>query len=136
MVDDVAPKQVWEALGSHPAAKLVDVRTDVEWATIGVPDLAASASNRCWCPGRSRPPCRSTAASWTQMRAAGVGAGRPRLLPVPQRRALGGGGPGGAAAGFSHAYNIADGFEGPPDGTGTRGRVAGWQADGLPWKQS
>ena len=37
------------------------------------------------------------------------------------------------AAGFKHTYNIADGFEGPPDGRGMRGRVAGWQADGLPW---
>ena len=38
------------------------------------------------------------------------------------------------AAGFSSVYNIADGFEGPPDATGQRGKLAGWQADGLPWK--
>ena len=39
------------------------------------------------------------------------------------------------AAGFPHAYNVADGFEGPPDGDGHRGTVAGWKADGLPWRQ-
>jgi len=38
-------------------------------------------------------------------------------------------------AGFPHAYNIADGFEGPVDGEGHRGAVAGWKADGLPWRQ-
>ena len=39
------------------------------------------------------------------------------------------------AAGFPHAYNIADGFEGPPDGDGHRGRVSGWKAEELPWRQ-
>ena len=39
------------------------------------------------------------------------------------------------AAGFPQVYNIADGFEGPPDGDGHRGKVAGWKADGLPWRQ-
>ena len=39
------------------------------------------------------------------------------------------------AAGFPHAYNVADGFEGPPDAEGHRGGTAGWKADGLPWRQ-
>jgi rhodanese-related sulfurtransferase len=39
------------------------------------------------------------------------------------------------AAGYAHVYNIADGFEGPPDGDGHRGTVAGWKADQLPWRQ-
>ena len=39
------------------------------------------------------------------------------------------------AAGFPHAYNIADGFEGPTDGEGHRGKTAGWKAEGLPWRQ-
>jgi rhodanese-related sulfurtransferase len=39
------------------------------------------------------------------------------------------------AAGFKHSYNIADGFEGPPDGAGHRGARAGWKASGLPWRQ-
>ena len=39
MVENVAPKQTWEALKSDPQAHLVDVRTDVEWDFVGVPDL-------------------------------------------------------------------------------------------------
>ena len=39
------------------------------------------------------------------------------------------------AAGFPHAFNVADGFEGPVDAEGHRGSVAGWKADGLPWRQ-
>jgi rhodanese-related sulfurtransferase len=39
------------------------------------------------------------------------------------------------AAGFPHVFNVADGFEGPPDAEAHRGSVAGWKADGLPWRQ-
>jgi len=38
-------------------------------------------------------------------------------------------------AGFPRAFNVADGFEGPVDQEGHRGTVAGWKADGLPWRQ-
>ena len=39
------------------------------------------------------------------------------------------------AAGFLHVFNVADGFEGPPDAQGHRGATAGWKADNLPWRQ-
>jgi rhodanese-related sulfurtransferase len=39
------------------------------------------------------------------------------------------------AAGFPHAFNVADGFEGPVDAAGHRGQLAGWKATGLPWQQ-
>lgn len=41
-----------------------------------------------------------------------------------------------AAAGFAHAYNILEGFEGDPDGEGHRGRKGGWRLRGLPWRQN
>ena len=38
---------------------------------------------------------------------------------------------------FGHQmrFNLADGFEGPIDAEGHRGTVAGWKAEGLPWRQ-
>jgi adenylosuccinate synthase len=39
------------------------------------------------------------------------------------------------AAVTPHAFNVADGFEGPVDAEGHRGTVAGWKAEGLPWRQ-
>ena len=41
-----------------------------------------------------------------------------------------------AGRGYTRVFNIADGFEGPPDELGHRGNVAGWKAEGLPWRQS
>ena len=40
------------------------------------------------------------------------------------------------AAGFSHAYNVLEGFEGDLDERGHRGAVNGWRFCGLPWAQS
>jgi rhodanese-related sulfurtransferase len=38
-------------------------------------------------------------------------------------------------AGFKHASNISEGFEGELDAQGQRGRVGGWRLHHLPWVQ-
>lgn len=38
--------------------------------------------------------------------------------------------------GYTRCYNVTDGFEGPADGNGQRGTIAGWKAEGLPWGQN
>ncbi len=39
-------------------------------------------------------------------------------------------------AGYEHAYNILEGFEGDLDESGHRGVRGGWRKAGLPWVQS
>jgi rhodanese-related sulfurtransferase len=39
-------------------------------------------------------------------------------------------------AGFTNAWNVAQGFEGDKDSSGHRSTVGGWKAAGLPWVQS
>jgi rhodanese-related sulfurtransferase len=39
-------------------------------------------------------------------------------------------------AGYEHAFNILEGFEGDLDETGHRGTLGGWRRAGLPWIQS
>ena len=39
-------------------------------------------------------------------------------------------------AGYSNAWNVAQGFEGDKDQSGHRSTVNGWKAAGLPWAQS
>jgi rhodanese-related sulfurtransferase len=38
-------------------------------------------------------------------------------------------------AGYTNAFNVANGFEGDPDKQGHRGTINGWKASGLPWRQ-
>ncbi len=135
MVENVAPKQVWEALASHPKAKLVDVRTDMEWGQIGVPDLGSVGKQPVLLSWQVAPTMQVNPGFVDDLRAAGVAPEdhvyflcRSGVRSMAAASAA-------AEAGFTHVYNIADGFEGPPDGRGARGHVAGWQADELPWSR-
>jgi rhodanese-related sulfurtransferase len=135
MVDDIAPQQVLEALVSQPRAQLVDVRTDIEWAQIGVPDLTATGKQPAMISWQVAPTMQVNAGFLDDMKAAGLTPDdhiyflcRSGVRSTAAAQLA-------EAAGYPHVYNIADGFEGPPDATGARGHVAGWQADGLPWKR-
>jgi len=41
-----------------------------------------------------------------------------------------------ARAGYCHAFNVLEGFEGDLDASRRRGALGGWRAAGLPWEQS
>jgi rhodanese-related sulfurtransferase len=135
MVENVAPKQVWEALASDAHAKLVDVRTDVEWAQIGVPDLSGAGKAPSLISWQVAPTMQVNTGFVDDLKAAGL---TPEdhiyFLCRSGVRSLAAANT-AQAAGFPHVYNIADGFEGPPNGQGARGEIAGWQADDLPWKK-
>ena len=133
MVENVAPKQVWEALVSHPRTQLVDVRTDIEWAQIGVPALAGAGKQPVMLSWQVAPTMQVNPDFVADLRDAGLTPEdhiyflcRSGVRSMAAAHAA-------EAAGFPHVYNIADGFEGPPDGQGQRGHIAGWQADALPW---
>ncbi|HXT80916.1 MAG TPA: rhodanese-like domain-containing protein [Acetobacteraceae bacterium] len=135
MVENVSPGKTWEALKADPQAQLVDVRTDVEWNFIGVPDLAASGKQAVLIPWQTYPTMQRNPAFMDQLKQAGF---------TPEHHIYflcrtGGRSTAAAQAaladGFPHVYNVADGFEGPVDNEGHRGGTAGWKAEGLPWRQ-
>lgn len=130
---DLTPNQAWDLLRDEEAAVLVDVRTDAEWAFVGVPDLSEVGKQPVmeqWSTlaGGPRPGDFVTAVSEL------VAPDAPVVLlcrsgqrSIAAAQAL-------TAAGYARAYNIIDGFEGPVDEAGHRGG-RGWRADGLPWRQ-
>ena len=135
MVENVAPDQVYAALMADPRARLVDVRTDAEWTYVGLPDLSATGREPVLIPWQFFPTGQVNAAFMDQLHRAGLAADTPvYFLCRSGVRSM-------AAAllagqhGFTHAYNVADGFEGPVDSDGHRGIAAGWKAAGLPWDQ-
>ncbi|HEY1410739.1 MAG TPA: rhodanese-like domain-containing protein [Rhodopila sp.] len=135
MIENVAPTQTWEALQTNENAQLVDVRTDAEWNFVGVPDLGAAGKQAILIPWQTYPTMQRNGSFEDNLRQAGLtpdhaifficrSGARSMAAAVAAR-----------AAGFTHVFNVADGFEGPPDTEGHRGGVAGWKADGLPWRQ-
>lgn len=135
MVENVAPKEVWDALRTNPKAQLVDVRTDAEWTFVGLTDLSDAAKEPKLIPWQVFPTMQVNAAFVDHMKQSGLKSDdhvyflcRSGVRSLAAAQAA-------INAGFSHSYNIADGFEGPPDHDGHRGALAGWKAQGLPWRQ-
>ncbi len=135
MVDNIHPRDVWSALRDTANAQLVDVRTDAEWAYVGLADLSEIGKQPLLVPWQIFPAMHVNEGFIGQLYAAGLTPEHPiyflcrsGVRSLAAARAA-------VEAGFPHSYNVADGFEGPPDAAGHRGATAGWKADGLPWRQ-
>ena len=122
------PAEAHKLMLKAPGAKLIDVRTRAEWDFVGrVPGSVAIEWQRY--PSSQPNPgfldelkaqadtdvivmflCRSGARSHAAASAA-------------------------REIGYSHSYNILQGFEGDKDAQGHRASVGGWQFAGLPWVQ-
>jgi rhodanese-related sulfurtransferase len=135
MVENVPPRQAWEALRSDPAAQLCDVRTDAEWTYVGISDLSAAGKHPVLVPWQFYPTMEVNGDFLNHLRAAGLTPDHAIYFicrsGVRSRAAA----EAAEAGGYRTVYNVADGFEGPLDGAGHRGASAGWKAEGLPWRQ-
>lgn len=135
MVENIPPPQVWQALQENAQAQLVDVRTDAEWTYVGLTDLTAAGKQPVLIPWQIFPKMDVNAGFVDQLRQAGFTPDhhifflcRSGVRSLAAAQAA-------QAAGFPHVYNVADGFEGNADAEGHRGRIGGWKATGLPWRQ-
>jgi rhodanese-related sulfurtransferase len=135
MVENVSPQTAWAALTHDPDAQLVDCRTDAEWQYVGLPDLRAAGKQPVLVSWQYYPSGALNAAFVEQLHESGLQpAHRIYFLcrsGVRSRAAA----EMAKTAGFTTVFNVADGFEGPPDPHGHRGTTAGWKAAGLPWSQ-
>ncbi len=135
MVKNATPKQTWEALVNDPQAQMVDVRTDAEWAFVGLPDLGEAGKQPVLLSWQAYPQMQVNAGFVEQMRQAGFTPEHHIYFLCRSGARSMAAANAAAAAGFPEVYNIDGGFEGPPDPEGHRGTVGGWKADGLPWRQ-
>ena len=134
-VPDISPRAVWQELSADPDAMLVDVRTDAEWNFVGVPDLTPVGKQVVLIPWQLYPTMQMNGAFVEHLRRAGASpTSKLYFICRSGARSLAAG-QAAQQAGFPQSFNVADGFEGPVDAEGHRGLVAGWKADGLPWRQ-
>ena len=132
---NVSAKQAYQALLEDPSARLIDVRTDAEWAFVGLPDLSDAGKQVVLIPWQLFPSMKLNEQFVQQLEAEGVSR-EDKLFFICRSGARSAHAAHAAeAAGFPTADNVAEGFEGPVDRDGHRGRLAGWKADGLPWRQ-
>ena len=130
---DVSATEAYQGLQEDSTAILVDVRTPAELSYVGLPALDSIGKGVAliqWHPEITQDQLVNALGS------AGAAAETPLyFLCRSGARSL------NAAVlathgGYTNAYNVSGGFEGPLDHDGHRGSVAGWKAEGLPWRQS
>ena len=132
---DLGPREAYELLAQDPDAVLVDVRTRAEWTYVGLPDLAPLGKELVRVEWQRYPDGGPNHAFLDELAAAGVDPERPVLFLCRSGVRSAAAAETASRSGFSQAYNVRDGFEGPLDADGHRG-VRGWRAAGLPWRQS
>ncbi|MBK6636378.1 MAG: rhodanese-like domain-containing protein [Rhodocyclaceae bacterium] len=123
------PKEAHEVLALASNARLLDVRTQVEWSFVGRIEGALELEFMHY-PGMTPNPNFVDSLK-------GVVTPDDLLLFLCRT-----GGRSNAAAtaatsaGYGKCYNILEGFEGDLNADGQRNKVNGWRAAGLPWKQA
>jgi rhodanese-related sulfurtransferase len=137
---DVSPSEAWSGLAKDSKASLVDVRTQPEWAFVGIPDLRSLGKKAGFVSWQAYPQMQVDAdfvAKVEQLVA--KDAGGDKSAPIYFICRSGARSRAAAiamtAAGYEHCYNVAGGFEGDVDGEGHRGKSNGWKAGNLPWVQ-
>jgi len=137
---DLSPEDAFAILEKDSRAVLVDVRTEPEWQYVGVPDLTGLGRAAVFRPWQVYP-SMEVAADFVESLAAELRRlGADEATPVVFLCRSGARSRHAAMAmtdaGWLHCYNIAEGFEGVLDANRHRGKLNGWRARGLPWKQT
>ncbi len=133
---DISADDAWKQLQGDPKAQLIDVRTMAEWNFVGVPDLGG-LGRKVHCVEWQSFPTGAQNPGFVAEASAALGADKsaPVLLICRSGARSRAAAIALTRAGFEKAFNVAGGFEGDTDGEGHRGRVNGWKAANLPWRQ-
>jgi rhodanese-related sulfurtransferase len=132
---DLDPEAAWDLLAREPGAVLVDVRTEPEWAFVGVPDVTALGKRLVTVQWNEWPTGRVNPRFLDELRGAGVEQATSILFICRSGHRSQDAAVTATRAGLGPSYNVAEGFEGYLDPSGHRGD-GGWRARGLPWRQS
>lgn len=133
---DVSPQQAWEALQGDSTAQLIDVRTQPEWSISGLPALTALDKPTHAISWKFYPNFDLNPQFIAQLEKAVPSKSAPVYFLCKTGGRSTDAAIAATAAGYTHAYNIAGGFEGDHNNQRQRGTTSGWKAAGLPWQQA
>lgn len=125
----ILPAEAQSLLSEAPGARLIDVRTRPEWEYVGRVPGSILIEWTTYPRGERNPRFLD------ELRAAATDPDAPLLFLCRSGQRSDDAARAAAAAGYSMAFNMLEGFEGPKDTAGHRGTLGGWRRAGLPWVQ-
>ena len=123
------PAEAHALLQNAPGAKLVDVRTRAEWDYVGRVPGAVQIEWQSYPSGQRNPEFLVELQAQVDPEALVMFICRCGARSHAAASTA-------AAAGYTQAFNVLEGFEGNKDQNGHRNTVGGWRVAGLPWVQS
>ena len=125
----LTPGEAHALLSQVPSARLIDVRTRPEWEYVGRVSDSVLVEWNLYPDGARNP------GFLAQLQNAAPQLDAPVLFLCRSGVRSDHAARAARAAGYTHAMNILEGFEGDKDGAGQRGSVGGWRKARLPWIQ-
>ena len=122
------PREACELWQTLPGVTLVDVRTQAEWDYVGRVAGAVEVQWNLYPAGRN-PEFATTLQAGVSNKDA------PILFLCRSGVRSDAAAAAAAQLGYTHAFNILEGFEGDLDPRSHRNSVGGWRVAGLPWQQ-
>ena len=133
---DVTPLEAWDMLAKDDGAILVDVRTNAEWAFVGLPDMSSLNKDCHLISWVLFPDMSPTPAFLSRLADIQTDKTKPVLFLCRSGVRSIAAAIAATSAGFENCYNILEGFEGNHDQRGHRGAAGGWKFHNLDWKQN
>jgi rhodanese-related sulfurtransferase len=137
---DISAVEAWRDLTARADATLIDVRTEAEWAYVGVPTLESIGKHLLRVAWNEFPTGAQLPDFAGRLKAAlaeaGVGADAPLYFICRSGARSRSAAIVATAAGHRHSYNVEQGFEGALDADRHRATPGSWKQEGLPWVQS
>ena len=137
-----SPAEAWSELMRSSDSLLVDVRTRAEWTFVGAADLGEAQGRQAFIEWQGFPPSGPNPGFLDALDAAVAESGAKTVFFICRSGGRSMAAATAAAGRFAaqgraiRCVNVSEGFEGDLDPAGHRGRVGGWKAHGLPWRQS
>lgn len=142
MIKNADPVETWDGLKNDPNAVLVDVRTNAEWAFVGIPNLSELGRDPILLEWKQFP-TMATNEGFAADLLDRLGDHTPTQIYFLCRsgvRSLAAAdlmiGVFAAQSKHVECFNVTEGFEGDVDSSGHRGTVNGWKYKGCAWRQS
>ena len=126
---DLTPSEAYTVLTELANAKLIDVRTQPELDFVGLVPGSVLVEWQHYPDMRSNPKFAETLAQRVEEGDYLLFLCRTGVRSAAAATFM-------AAQGYSHCFNVMEGFEGQKDSEGRRGTIEGWKVAGLPWINS
>ncbi|MCK5373797.1 MAG: rhodanese-like domain-containing protein [Alphaproteobacteria bacterium] len=133
---DVTVGEAWEALEKEEKAILIDVRTQAEWAFVGICDLSNLDKSPLLVSWQNYPHMEINPAFTDIIMAKDISKDSPIYFLCRSGVRSKSAAAAMVSMGYENCYNILGGFEGDRDELGHRGQSGGWKSAGLPWTQN